>query len=115
MNRRSVQCNHDDDAIESIPNLGKVSAEMIRRAGIATSAAVRELGAVLTYVAVVQSGARPSKNLLWSLAAGLQDRNWNSLTAAEKLRLESEVDQCLGSKTKRSSVATGVSRKGKGR
>ncbi len=115
MNRRSVQCNHDDDAIESIPNLGKVSAEMIRRAGIATSTAVRELGAVLTYVAVVQSGARPSKNLLWSLAAGLQDRNWNSLTAAEKLRLQSEVDQCLGSKTKRSSVAKGVSRKGKGR
>ena len=58
---------------------------MLAEAGIRTLDELEELGAVRAYLRVKQ--IRPkfaSLNLLWALAAGLEDRDWRDLDAAEK-------------------------------
>ena len=58
---------------------------MLAEAGIRTLDELQELGAVRAYLRVKQ--IRPkfaSLNLLWALAAGLEDRDWRDLTQDEK-------------------------------
>jgi DNA transformation protein len=64
---------------------------MLAEAGIRTIGELRELGAVRAYVRV--KSLRPksaSLNLLWALAAGLDNRDWRELTAEEKRKLLAE-------------------------
>ena len=66
-------------------NLGPKSAVMLAEAGIRTVDELEELGPVKAYLRV--KALRPksaSLNLLWALAAGLEDRDWRDLTAVEK-------------------------------
>jgi DNA transformation protein len=66
-------------------NLGPKSAMMLAEAGIRTVDELQELGAVRAYLRVKQ--LRPkfaSLNLLWALAAGLDDRDWRDLSKDEK-------------------------------
>ena len=65
---------------------------MLNEAGIATLGELHELGAVKAYMRV--KSFRPkfaSLNLLWALAAGLEDRDWRDLTAEDKVSLVAEV------------------------
>ena len=67
---------------------------MLTEAGIATLDELKELGAVKAYVRV--KSLRPkfaSLNLLWALAAGLEDRDWRKLTARDKESLLAEVSR----------------------
>lgn len=65
---------------------------MLAEAGIRTIDELREIGAVKTYVRVRTFRTRgASLNLLWSMAAGLEDRDWRELTSAEKDALNNEV------------------------
>lgn len=64
---------------------------MLARAGIATIGELRALGPAEAYRRIVFMGERPSRNLLWAMEAGLQDRDWRSLTAAEKAALEEKA------------------------
>lgn len=78
--------------VASLRNLGPKSAMVLAEAGIRTLDELRELGAVKSYIRV--KALRPtlaSLNLLWALAAGLEDRDWRDLTRDEKDRLLSEV------------------------
>ena len=78
--------------VSALRNLGPKSAMMLAEAGIATLAELEELGAVKTYARV--KALRPksaSLNLLWALAAGLEDRDWRELTKEEKEKLLTEV------------------------
>ncbi|MGQ0486152.1 MAG: TfoX/Sxy family DNA transformation protein [Hyphomicrobiales bacterium] len=71
--------------VASLRNLGPKSATMLAEAGIRTAGELRALGAVRAYLRV--KSLRPksaSLNLLWAIAAGLEDRDWRELTAAEK-------------------------------
>jgi DNA transformation protein and related proteins len=65
---------------------------MLAEAGIRTLDELREIGAVRAYLRA--KALRPksvSLNLLWALAAGLEDRNWRELSANEKSALLAEV------------------------
>jgi DNA transformation protein len=61
---------------------------MLAEAGIRTLDELEMLGAVKAYARV--KALRPkfaSLNLLWALAAGLEDRDWRELTKKEKEEL----------------------------
>ena len=81
-----------EEIVRSLPNLGASSWLMLERAGISTTEAVKELGAVRSYLAVLESGGKPSLNLLYAIAAGLEGRSWQDLSADEKGRLNRELD-----------------------
>jgi len=80
--------------IEELLNLGPQSAQWLRKVGICTIADLRKTGPVVAYRLVKQRQPKASLNLLWALAAGLQDRDWRSLSAEEKsqLRHKAEVE-----------------------
>jgi hypothetical protein len=58
---------------------------MLAQCGITTIAELEAAGAIRAYARVAAAqGGRASLNLLWAMAAGLEDRDWRSLTAEEK-------------------------------
>ena len=78
--------------VASLRNLGPKSAMMLAEAGISTVGELHALGAVRAYLRV--KSLRPksaSLNLLWAIAAGLDDRDWREFTTAEKNSLLFDV------------------------
>ena len=78
--------------VASLRNLGPKSAMMLAEVGVRTIGELRALGAARTYLRV--KSLRPksaSLNLLWAIAAGLDDRDWRELTTAEKNSLLFDV------------------------
>jgi DNA transformation protein len=70
---------------------------MLAEAGIRTIEELEELGAVKAYVRV--KSLRPksvSLNLLWAIAAGLDDRDWRRLTDTERKTLRRELERLHG-------------------
>jgi DNA transformation protein len=58
---------------------------ILAEAGIRTIGELRQLGAVKAYVrAKALHPKSASLNLLWGLAAGLEDCDWRDLTATDK-------------------------------
>ncbi len=78
-------------AIECLPNLGSKSAAWLRECGIETVNDLQRIGPVNAWLAVKESQPRASLNLLWALAAGLQNRDWRDLSEAEKRQLKAEL------------------------
>lgn len=78
--------------IEQLRNLGPTSASWLRECSIASVEELRRLGAGLAYQIVRERYPRASLNLLWALAAGLENRDWRSLTNEERLRLRQEAE-----------------------
>jgi len=65
---------------------------MLAEVGIRTIGELRTVGAVKAYVRVKAVRTRgASVNLLWSMAAGLDGRGWQEVSAAEKASLIAEV------------------------
>jgi len=81
------------EPIDNLRNLGPTSAFWLRDVGIATIADLHRLGAVLAYRLVRQKYSQANRNLLWSLAAGLADRDWRELTDEQKADLQAELDE----------------------
>lgn len=75
------------EPIENLRNLGATSGAWLRDAGIRTIADLEEAGPVLAFRLVRQHQSGTSMNLLWAMAAGLQDRDWRELSDEEKQRL----------------------------
>lgn len=74
--------------VAGLRNLGPKSARLLAEAGIRTIAELRLLGAAKAYRRVK---GRASLNLLWAMAAGLEDRDWRTITEPEKASLLAEV------------------------
>ena len=73
-------------------NLGPKSAMMLAEVGIHTIGELRAIGAARAYARVRAVRVRgASDNLLWSMAAGLDGRGWQEVSAAEKESLIAEV------------------------
>ncbi len=53
--------------LSKLRNLGAKSAEILAKAGICTAQDLQQLGAVQAYRQVIESGSKPSLNLLWPL------------------------------------------------
>ena len=82
----------DSAPVNALRNLGPKSALMLAEAGIGSVDELREIGAVKAYARVRQIRTRgASLNLLWSMAAGLEDRSWNALSTDEKAALVAEL------------------------
>lgn len=77
--------------IELLHNLGPACSRWLRDAGITTIGDLQRIGPVSAYRLVQQQQPHASLNLLWSLAAGLQERHWRELSASEKQRLRQEL------------------------
>jgi hypothetical protein len=79
--------------ISAVLNLGPKSALILAEAGIRTVDELREIGAVKAYVRAKQLyPMKVSLNLLWALAAGLEDRDWRDLSQAEKDALMADLN-----------------------
>lgn len=82
----------NDLPVAMLRNLGPKSAVMLAEAGIRTIDELRAIGAAKAYVRVKAIRTRgASVNLLWSLAAGLDGRGWQDVSAEEKESLLAEV------------------------
>ena len=78
--------------VTMLRNLGPKSAVMLAEAGIRTIGELRAIGAPKAYVRVRAIRTRgASVNLLWSMAAGLDGRGWQEVSAEEKELLLAEV------------------------
>jgi hypothetical protein len=78
--------------VTSLRNLGSKSAIMLAHSGIRTLGELRVLGAVKAYLRLEAAfPRRVSLNMLWAIAAGLEDRDWRDLAPEEKSRLLAEV------------------------
>jgi hypothetical protein len=65
---------------------------MLREAGISTIEELRALGPVKAYARVKALKPKAaSLNLLWALAAGLEDRDWRQLGDDDKAALLAEL------------------------
>lgn len=77
--------------IEQLRNLGPTSASWLRACSISTIEELKRLGPVLAWRMVRARFPQASFNLLWALAAGIEDRDWRLLTDEEKKRLREEA------------------------
>ena len=82
-----------DVPIENLRNLGATSARWLREIGVGNKSDLQRMGPVLAYRLVRQRQPRASVNLLWAMAAGLNEEDWRDLTNATKAKLRAEVDQ----------------------
>ncbi len=72
----------------ALRNLGPRSDAMLAEVGIGSVAELREVGAVEAWQRLKFAfGGRVSRNALWAIHAGLEDRDWRSLTREEKALL----------------------------
>ena len=88
----SSKLPQNDLPVTMLRNLGPKSAVMLAEVGIRTIGELRAIGAPKAYVrvnAICMRGA--SVNLLWSMAAGLDGRGWQDVSAEEKELLLAEV------------------------
>lgn len=81
------------EPIENLKNLGPTTGEWLRSVGIASIDDLRRIGPAATYTMVKQQQSRATLNLLWALAAGLQDKDCRDLTAAEKETLQQQAER----------------------
>lgn len=88
----SSKLPQNDLPVTMLRNLGPASAIMLAEVGIHTIGELRAIGAVKAYVRVrVVRSRGASVNLLWSMAAGLDGRDWQDVSAEEKESLIAEV------------------------
>jgi len=82
----------DERPVSGLRNLGPASARMLAEVGIRSIGELSAIGPVKAYVRVKAVRSRgASINLLWSMAAGLQDKHWHELDAEEKSALLAEL------------------------
>jgi DNA transformation protein len=78
----------DERPVANLRNLGPKSAMMLAEAGIRTVGELRAIGPVRAYARVKDLRKRgASLNLLWSMAAGLENRGWRDVSPEEKASL----------------------------
>ena len=88
----SLKLPQNDLPVTMLCNLGLKSKMMLAEVGIHTVGELRAIGAVKAYVRVKAVRSRgASVNLLWSMAAGLDGRGWQEVSAEEKESLLAEV------------------------
>jgi hypothetical protein len=73
-------------------NLGTSSSAMLLKAGIDSVERLRSVGAVAAYVAVKNSGASPSLNLLWAIEGALTGRDWKEVSRTDRLSLLMQLE-----------------------
>lgn len=80
------------EPLESIRNLGPTSARWLREAGVRTQQDLNRLGAIAAFQLVREQQPGASLNLLWALAAAIDNRDWRDITDREKAELRAMVE-----------------------
>ena len=73
--------------LTDLPNLGKVVAEQLRRAGIDTPEKLRKLGSVGAALRLVESGTDVCSSKLSALEGAIRGVRWHSIPAVERAEL----------------------------
>lgn len=81
-----------NEPIDNLRNLGPSSVAWLREVGIATIADLEAYGPVAAFRLVVRRQPQASLKLLWSLAAGLANKDWRQLSEEEKQLLADELN-----------------------
>jgi hypothetical protein len=81
-----------DQPVENLRNVSPSQALWLRDVGLRTIVELRRSGAVAAYRRVKHRYPAASRELLWALAAGLQDRDWRELSPAEQQALLDQLD-----------------------
>lgn len=76
-----------EEGIAGLRSLGPKSQQMLARAGIATVAELRRLGAVAAYTRARQANAGVSLNLLWALESALTGQPWQAVARQHRTSL----------------------------
>lgn len=79
--------------LEQLPNLGPMSSQWLREAGIESLEQLRAMGPVVAYRIVKNTHPQASLNLLWALAAGLKGIDWRELSADSKQQLKQQLQE----------------------
>ena len=79
--------------IDQVRNLGPRSAGWLREISVLTRADLEEIGPALAYRLIKQKHPEATLNLLWSMAAGLADRDSRELSDSEKATLLREAGE----------------------
>ncbi|MEM9596543.1 MAG: TfoX/Sxy family protein [Acidobacteriota bacterium] len=77
---------------KGLRNLGPASGRWLEAIGVTTRDQLEGLGAVETYLRVVDAGFRPGRNLLWALQGALLDVRWDELPPEMKASLERQLE-----------------------
>ena len=78
--------------LSDLRNLGPKSEEMLAAVHIRTPDDLTRAGAIAAFIALKQSGAAVSLNMLWALEGALNDRDWREVARDDKLRLLTELE-----------------------
>ena len=78
--------------VAALRNLGPKSARLLAEAGIRTVAELRLIGPAKAYMRAETLAPRSvSLNLLWAIAAALDNRDWREMTQKEKDLLLAQI------------------------
>jgi len=78
--------------ISELKNLGPVSARWLEGIDVRSAGDLRRLGPALAWRIVRERYPEANVLLLWAMAAGLEDRHWQSLGADQKKALRAEAE-----------------------
>jgi DNA transformation protein len=91
----------NDRPLESLTNLGKISARQLAEIGIKTEADLRTAGAAAAYLKLKDHfGRGVSLNYLYALGGALKGVRWELMPEAERAALRAEASAMLGDKRK---------------
>jgi len=79
--------NANEEAIQSLPNLGPKSAEMLASAGIERIEQLRQLGSVAAFAKVKAVAPSASLNLLWAIDGALAGLPWQQVAHEHRASL----------------------------
>ena len=88
-----VKVTMSSDSLQKLQNLGPASIRMLTAAGINTADDLRRLGSVSAFLAVRETGQRPTMNLLWALEGALREEHWAKLSEKVRAKLQKEIDR----------------------
>jgi len=89
-----MNAGHDGTSPPSkLRNLGPQSSAWLQSVGLDSIDQIRRIGPVAAYRLVKQRYPQVSLNLLWALAAGIDDRDWRELTTREKKSLRAQLEE----------------------
>jgi hypothetical protein len=87
----SSSADHLSEPIENLRNLGKASGAWLRAIGIHTISDLQRTGPTVAYSLVRFLRSEATENLLWAMAAGLNDQDWRDLSDHEKMVLRHQL------------------------
>ncbi len=98
----------EDRPLETLTNLGKISARQLAEIGIKTEAELRAAGAAAAYLKLKDHfGRGVSLNYLYALDGALKGVRWDLMPESERAALRTEAAALLGGKKKKAAAAKG--------